>query len=77
MDELFNIVPYPLPPRWHTAAEIRAAAVDGLRLSLDVGKRFPRVSCRLAATVSGWCTVVLDRGSIVQAWAGDLTVRGR
>ena len=57
--------------RWHTAAEIRAAAADGLRVWLDVGQRSPRVPCRVAANVGGWVTAVSDKGGIFQAWAGE------
>lgn len=57
--------------RWHTAAEIRAAAAEGVRVWLDVGQRFPRIPCRVAANVAGWVTAVSDKGGIFQAWAGE------
>lgn len=57
--------------RWYTAAEIRAAAAEGVRVWLDVGQRFPRVPCRVAANVGGWVTAVSDKGGIYQAWAGE------
>lgn len=55
----------------YIAAEIRAAAADGLQIWLDVGRRWPRVPCRMAATVRGWVTAVGEHGAIYQAWAGD------
>lgn len=70
MDNRYNIAADG-PGRWHTAAEIRAAAADGLRVFLDVGRRWPRVPCRVAANVRGWITAVSDKGGIYQAWAGE------
>lgn len=69
-ETLYNIAPEG-KARLYTAAEIRAAAEDGLQIWLDVGQRFPRVPCRLAATVRGWVTAVSDKGGIYQAWAGE------
>nr|DAM59782.1 MAG TPA: hypothetical protein [Caudoviricetes sp.] len=69
-ETLHNIAPEG-KAQLYTAAEIRAAAVDGLQIWLDVGQRFPRVPCRLAANVGGWVTAVSDKGAIYQAWAGD------
>ena len=57
--------------RWYTAAQIRAAAAEGVRVFLDVGRDRPRVPCRVAANVGGWVTAVSDKGGIFQAWAGD------
>ena len=57
--------------RRFTFAEIRAAAVHGVRVFLDVGRRWPRVPCRVAANVRGWVTAVSDNGGIYQAWAGE------
>ena len=57
--------------RLYTAAEIRAAAADGLQIWLDVGRRWPRIPCRMAATVRGWVTAAGEHGAIYQAWAGD------
>lgn len=57
--------------RWYTAAEIRAAAAEGVRVWLDVGQRFPCIPCRVAANVGGWVTAVSDKGGIFQAWAGE------
>lgn len=53
------------------AEHIRAAAADGLQIWLDVGHRWPRVPCRMAATVRGWVTAVGAHGAIYQAWAGE------
>lgn len=69
MDHLYNIAPSG-PARLHTAEEIREAARDGLRLWLDMGNHHAPALCRLAANVSGWCTVVLPGGGIIQEWAG-------
>ena len=66
----YNITPEG-PSRWHTAAEIRAAAAEGVRVWLDVGRDRPRVPCRVAANVRGWVTAVSDKGGIYQAWAGE------
>ncbi len=57
--------------RWFTAQEIKAAAAEGVRVWLDVGQRFPRIPCRVAANVGGWVTAVSDKGGIYQAWAGE------
>lgn len=57
--------------RWFTAAQIRAAAAEGVRVWLDVGQRFPRIPCRVAANVGGWVTAVSEKGGIYQAWAGE------
>lgn len=69
-ETLYNIAPEG-KAQLYTAAEIRAAAADGLRIWLDVGRRWPRVPCRMAATVRGWVTAVGEHGAIYQAWAGD------
>lgn len=57
--------------RWYTAQEIRAAAAEGVRVWLDVGQRWPRVPCRVAANVRGWVTAASDKCGIFQAWAGE------
>lgn len=57
--------------RWYTAAAIRAAAAEGVRVWLDVGRDWPRIPCRVAANVGGWVTAVSDKGGIYQAWAGE------
>lgn len=67
---LYNIAPEG-KAQLYTAAEIRAAAADGLQIWLDVGRRWPRVPCRMAATVRGWVTAAGEHGAIFQAWAGD------
>lgn len=69
-EKRYNIAPEG-PSRWHTAAEIRAAAAEGVRVWLDVGRDRPRVPCRVAANVRGWVTAVSDKGGIYQAWAGE------
>ncbi len=69
-ETLYNIAPDG-KARLYTAAEIRAAAADGLQIWLDVGQRFPRIPYRLAATVRGWVTAIGEHGAIYQAWAGD------
>lgn len=72
---LYNIAPSG-KAQLYTAEQIRAAAENGLRLLLNVGSRHPAIECHLAATVSGWCTVVLENGGILQEWAGSFTVKG-
>lgn len=58
---------------WHTHAEIRAAAAEGLRIDYNAG-RGQVIRCRKAANVKGWVTAVTVSGSILQAWAGEFTV---
>ena len=62
-------------PQWHTAAEIRAAAADGLRIDYNAGCG-QVIRCRKAANVSGWITAVTEAGAIIRAWAGEFTVAG-
>lgn len=62
-------------PQWHTPAEIRAAAAEGLRINYNAG-RGQVIRCRKAASVKGWITAVSEAGSIIRAWAGDFTVAG-
>lgn len=62
-------------PQWHTPAEIRAAAAEGLRIDYNAG-RGEIIRCRKAANVSGWITAVTEAGSIIRAWAGEFTVAG-
>ena len=69
-EKLYNIAPG-CKARLYTGAELRAAAVDGLPVWLDVGQRFPRIPCRVAANVRGWVTAVSAKGGIYQAWAGE------
>ena len=71
---LYNIAPSG-KSQLYTAEQIRTASENGLRLFLNVGNRYPAIECRLAATVNGWCTVVLKNGSILQEWAGSFTVK--
>lgn len=58
-----------------TAEQIRAAAAEGLPLWLNLGKNHAPAPCRLAASVRGWCTVVLSNGAIIQEWAGCFSGR--
>lgn len=44
-------------PQWHTPAEIRAAAAEGLRIDYNAGRGHV-IRCRKAANVSGWITAV-------------------
>lgn len=60
-------------PQWHTPAEIRAAAAEGLRIDYNAG-RGQIIRCRKAASVKGWITAVSEAGSIIRAWAGEFTV---
>lgn len=70
-NELYNISADDGNNIWRTGREIRTAAKEWNHpLLLDVGKRHPLVWCWLAATVHGWCTVVLEHGSILREWAG-------
>ena len=62
-------------PQWHTPAEIRAAATEGLRINYNAG-RGQVIRCRKAANVSGWITAVAESGAILCAWAGEFTVAG-
>lgn len=62
-------------PKWHTPAEIRAAAAEGLRIDYNAG-RGQVIRCRKAANVSGWITAVTESGAILHAWAGEFTVAG-
>lgn len=78
MSEIYNISP-DCKSQWYTADQIRAAAVCGVKLMLNLGDRYAPVPCRLAATVKGWCTVALTddnfnvyaEAAILQDWAGS------
>lgn len=72
-NELYNISPAEMPAKFYNAAEIVAAARDGLRVLLDCG-RGEKLPCRVAANVRGWCTLATDKGNILQEWAGACTV---
>ncbi len=72
-NELYNIAPAEMPAQFYNAADIVSAARDCLRVFLDCG-RSEKVPCRVAANVRGWCTLVTDRGNILQDWAGACTV---
>ena len=71
---LYNIAPHG-KSRLFTEEQIREAALDGTVLWLNLGRLNEPAKCRLAATVSGWCTVVLENGAIVQEWAGSFEER--
>lgn len=62
-------------PQWHTPAEIRTAAAEGLRIDYNAG-RGQVIRCRKAASVEGWVTAVTVSGSILQAWAGEFNIAG-
>lgn len=72
MDSLYNIAPDG-KAQIFTREQIIEASQRGPWLLLNVGKHHPPVKCRLAATVRGWCTVVLEKGGIIQEWAGSFT----
>lgn len=72
-NELYNINPADMPVKFYSTAEIVRAANNGLSVFLDCG-RGEKLPCRVAANVRGWCTLVTDRGTILQDWAGACTV---
>ena len=72
-NELYNISPTDMPAKLYSAEDIIRAARDCMRVLLDCG-RGEKLPCRVAANVRGWCTLVTDRGSILQDWAGACTV---
>ena len=72
-NELYNISPADMPAKLYIADDIIRAARDCMRVFLDCG-RGEKLPCRVAANVRGWCTLVTDRGSILQDWAGACTV---
>lgn len=55
----------------YTGTQIRAAAENGLELSLNFRDGREPIKCRRAATVDGWCTAVSEKGTIFQDWAGN------
>ena len=72
-NELYNISPADMPAKLYSADDIIRAARDCLCVLLDCG-RGEKIPCRVVANVNGWCTLVTDRGSILQDWAGACTV---
>lgn len=72
-NELYNINPADMPTKMYSADDIIRAARDCMRVFLDCGQCI-KLPCRVAANVRGWCTLVTDRGSILQDWAGACTV---
>lgn len=71
--ESYNINPADMPAKFYRAADILRAARNCLCVLLDCG-RGEKLPCRVAANVRGWCTLVTDRGTILQDWAGACTV---
>ena len=72
-NESYNINPADMSVKFYKTAEIVRAASNGIRVFLDCG-RGEKLPCRVAANVRGWCTLVTDRGTILQDWAGACTV---
>ena len=72
-NELYNNNPADMPVKLYSADDIIRAARDCLCVFLDCG-RGEKLPCRVVANVRGWCTLVTDRGSILQDWAGACTV---
>ena len=72
-NELYNISPADTHAKLYSADDIIRAARNCLCVLLDCG-RGEKLPCRVAANVRGWCTLVTDRGSILQDWAGACTV---
>ena len=72
-NKLYNINPADMHVKLYSAEDIIRAARDCMRVFLDCG-RGEKLPCRVAANVRGWCTLVTDRGSILQDWAGACTV---
>ena len=71
--ELYNINPADMSAKLYSADDIIRAARDCMRVLLGCG-RGDKLPCRVVANVRGWCTLVTDRGSILQDWAGACTV---
>lgn len=72
-NELYNINPADMSAKLYSTNDIIRAARDCIRVLLDCG-RGEKLPCRVAANVRGWCTLVTDRGTILQEWAGVCTV---
>ena len=71
--ESYNINPADIPAKLYSADDIIRAARDCLCVLLDCG-RGEKLPCRVVANVRGWCTLITDRGTILQEWAGACTV---
>lgn len=72
-NEYYNINPADMPSKPYNADDIIRAANNGLSVFLDCG-RGENLPCMVASNVRGWCTLVTDRGTILQEWAGACTV---
>lgn len=72
-NESYNINPADMPVKFYSADEIIQASRDSRCVFLNCGQGY-RIPCRVAACVRGWCTLVTDRGTILQEWAGACTV---
>ena len=72
-NELYNINPADMPTKMYSADDIIQASRDCIRVLLDCG-RGEKLPCRVASNVRGWRTLVTDRGTILQDWAGACTV---
>lgn len=72
-EELYNINPADMPTKMYSADDIIQASRDCIRVLLNCG-RGEKLPCRVAANVRGWCTLVTDRGAILQDWAGYCTI---
>lgn len=72
-NELYNINPADMPAKFYSAEDIIQASRDNMCVFLNCGQGY-RIPCRVAAHVHGWCTLVTDRGVILQDWAGACTV---
>ena len=72
-NELHNINPADMPAKLYSADDIIQASRDCIRVLLTCG-RGAKLPCRAASNVSGRCTLVTYRGSIIQDWAGACTI---
>ena len=72
-NELYNINPADMPTKMYSADDIIRASRDCLCVLLDCG-RGEKLPCRVVANIRGWCTLVTDRGTILQDYAGACTV---
>lgn len=72
-NEYYNINPAEMPVKFYNTDEIIQASRDSMCVFLNCGQGY-RIPCKVAAYVRGWCTLVTDRGSILQDWAGACTV---
>lgn len=70
--EYYNISPAEMPARLFSADEIIQASKENMCVFLNCGQGY-MIPCRIAAHVHGWCTLVTDRGMIVQSWLEHCT----